>query len=177
MAYFSGGNLLKKALAKISGKSKGSVNVGFLAGATYPETGQSVAQVAFWDEFGTTTSPPRPFFRPMIARESSGWGVRIASGLKYYNYDAQKLMAAMGSHIRDELQASIIAVDGPALSPITLILRKRFWTNPWDIRGADVGDAARAAAAGEEGASGTQAKPLIWTGTMLNAADYEVKPK
>lgn len=180
MAFFSGGDLLKKTLAKISGKMKGSVNVGFLEGAVYTETGTPVAQVAFWNEYGhggNFPAPPRPFFRNMIAEESSTWSGKIAYGLKNYNYDAQKVMLAMGEDIKGALQDSISTIDGPALSKTTLMLRKTFGNNPSEIRLHDVLEAQRMVAEGKEGATGTQAKPLIWTGHLLNSVDYEVKPK
>jgi hypothetical protein len=122
MAYFSGGDLLKKALAKISGKSKGSVNVGFLAGATYPD-GASVAQVAFWNEYGTTTAPSRPFFRTMIAKESPGWGVLMMKAMKHYGYDGQVTMQFMGVKLSEELQQSIVSWQDPPNAPATVRMK------------------------------------------------------
>lgn len=179
MASFLGGDLLKKTLAKISGKMKGSVNVGFLEGATYPD-GTSVAQVAFWNEYGhggNFPAPPRPFFRNMISEESSTWSGKIARGLKYYDYDAQKVMYVMGEDIKGALQQSISTITEPPLSPTTLMLRKIYGNNPQEIRARDVLAAQELVAEGETGASGTQAKPLIWTGHLLNSVDYEVKQK
>ena len=63
MATLSGGDKLAKILADIGGKAQGSVDVGFMSGATYPD-GTSVAQVAFWNEFGHggRLPPPPPFY-------------------------------------------------------------------------------------------------------------------
>lgn len=177
MAVLTGGSKLEKVLAQIGDSAKGGLVVGFLEGATYPD-GTSVAQVAFWGEFGhggNFPAPPRPFFRKMIADESGGWGVKLSKALKYYEYDGSKALRAMGEDIKGALQESISTIDGPALSPTTLVLRERFWTNPGDIKRGDVLAAQQAVKDGKTGASGTQAKPLIWTGTMLNAVDYEVK--
>lgn len=177
MAVLSGGSNLEKVLAQIGNTAKGGLTVGFLAGATYPD-GTPVAQVAFWNEFGhggNFPAPPRPFFRKMIADESSGWGVKLSNALKHYEYNGDMALRAMGEDIKGALQESISTIDGPALSPTTLILRKRFWGNPYDIRIRDVLDAQQAVADGETGAGGTQSKPLVWTGTLLRAVDYEVK--
>lgn len=53
-----GGEKLAKALAQLGSKlSKGYVKVGFLPDALYPD-GTSVAQVAFWNEFGAQAEIP-----------------------------------------------------------------------------------------------------------------------
>lgn len=177
MATLTGGTKLSKVLAQIGKDAAGGLTVGFLSGATYPD-GTSVAQVAFWNEYGhggNFPAPPRPFFRKMIADESGGWGVKLSKALKYYDYDAEKALRAMGEDIKGALQQSISTLESPELSPTTLMLRKTFGNNPGDIRRRDVLEAQRMVAEGEEGATGTQAKPLIWTGHMLNSVDYEVK--
>ena len=176
MSALIGGEKLAKVLAEIGKNSNGGLNVGFLSGATYPD-GTSVAQVAFWNEFGhggNFPAPPRPFFRSMIANHSEEWPKTLARGLKYYDYDAKSALSAMGELIKGQLQESISTIAGPELSETTKILRARFGNNPQEITRTDVLAAQKAAADGETGASGTQAKPLVWTGTMLNAVDYEV---
>jgi hypothetical protein len=155
----------------------GSVQVGFLEGATYPD-GTPVAAVAFWNEFGhggPFPSPARPFFRSMIAKESPGWPVKMASMAKATNYDGPKVLALMGEDIAGALRESIGDLTDPALSPTTLALRAKFGNNPGAIRARDVIQAQRDVAAGKPIASGTQAKPLVWTGHMLNSIGYEVK--
>lgn len=179
MAVLAGGDKLAKVLAEIGNSADGGLKVGFLEGATYPD-GTSVAQVAFWNEYGhggNFPAPPRPFFRSMIANQSEGWPKKLAAALKTYDYDADKSLSAMGELIKGQLQESISTIASPELSETTKILRKQFWTNPEDINKTAVLAAQKAAAEGETGAAGTQAKPLIWTGTMLNAVDYEVETK
>ena len=74
---FSGGEKLQAALAELAKKvsKAASVEVGFLEGATYPD-GTSVAMIAAIDEFGAPANgtPPRPYFRNMIAKDSPDWG-------------------------------------------------------------------------------------------------------
>lgn len=166
--------VLKEIARKMGG---GQVRIGFLEGATYPD-GTPVAAVAFWDEFGhggQFPSPPRSFFRTMIAKESPGWPAKMAALAKSTNFDGAKVLHIMGEDISGALKESIIDTNEPPLSPTTLVLRKRFWSNPGAITASDVIDAQRAAATGQEGASGTQAKPLVWTGHLLDSVGFEVK--
>ena len=174
-----GGDKLSKILAEFGGNEGGFVKVGFLENAKYDD-GTSVAAVAFWNEFGhggPFPAPPRPFFRPMIAEKSGEWGKRLAGALKYYDYDAEKALGAMGDAIKGDLQESIVSVNAPALSPTTLMLRSIYGNNPQEIRARDVLAAQELVKEGQPGATGTQAKPLVWTGHMLNSVDYAVEAK
>lgn len=120
MATVSGGGNLAAALAHIADRMKGSVRVGFLEGATYPDTGLSVAQVAFWNEFGTARIPARPFFRAMIANESPGWGVLLAKSAYYYKFDGDTVMKLMGEKIAEQLQQSIVGWKEPPNAESTI---------------------------------------------------------
>lgn len=146
----------------------GSVSVGFLSGATYPD-GTSVAQVAFWNEFGTKGraskippppamaiaagearepqliggAPPRPFFRRMIAKDSPGWADDLGKALIATKGDGAKALALMGEEISGQLKTSINEFTTPPLAPST-IRRKGF------------------------------SKPLIFSSHMINSVDYRV---
>lgn len=167
-------NALRKIAERMGG---GSVRVGFLEGATYPD-GTPVAAVMYWNEFGhggNFPAPPRSFFRTMIASKSPGWGKKMAGLAKLTNYDGLMVLKLMGEDIAGELRESIINTNAPALSPTTLMLRSKFWTNPQAITITDVLEAQRAVARGELGATGTQGKPLVWTGHALASIGYEVR--
>lgn len=172
-----GGAKLKAALKEIEKKASkgGTLRVGFLEGATYPN-GQPVAMVAAIQNFGApgASIPPRPFFSNMVKEKSPGWGGSLERILPSVGYDGARALALMGEGISAQLRESIIATNEPALSPITLMLRKMYGNNPQDITGRSVGEAARRVADGEQGATGTQAKPLVWTGHLLNSVGYEV---
>ena len=133
---------LRDLAAKMGG---GSVEIGFMEGATYPD-GIPVAAVAFWNEFGhegPAPSPPRPFFRTMIAKESPGWADKMASLAKTTNFDGPRVLALMGEDIAGALGNSITSLTEPALAPRT-IKAKGF------------------------------AKPLVDTGHMLNSVTFKV---
>lgn len=172
-----GSDEVSAALEAIALKmGSGTVSVGFMEGATYPD-GTPVAAVAFWNEFGHAgkfPSPPRPFFRSMIAKESPTWAPKMASLAKMLNYDGPKVLAMMGEDIAGALRQSIIDTNAPALSKTTLVLRDIFGNQPQNIRTRDVLAAQALVAEGAAGASGTQAKPLIWTGHMLNSITSKV---
>lgn len=132
-----GGDKALKYLAKLATKlgGKSFVRVGFLEDAKYPAgdtsrffkglakflgnkslanqpakptVGLPVAQVAFWDEFGTSRSRPRPFFRNMIKDKSPKWGEQMAKVLKANHYDTNVTLAQMGEGIKGQLVEAIV---------------------------------------------------------------------
>lgn len=176
MTTFSGGEALEKKLKEMAeklGEGK-TVSVGFLEGAEYPD-GTSLPMVAAANEFGNPASgsPPRPFFRNMIAKNSPKWGDDIAAIATSVEFDAHKTFSLMGERIKDQLQESIRELTEPALSPVTILLRERFGNNHHEITFDDVQKARDDVARGKKGSASD--KPLIWTGHMLNSVDYEVK--
>ncbi|MHB1952467.1 MAG: hypothetical protein ACYCOU_01865 [Sulfobacillus sp.] len=168
-------------LLDLAKRARGSVKVGFIDSDQAP--------IAFWNEFGHKgrfPAPPRPFFRTMVANESPRWPAMMASQLRATKLDGQRTLAYMGEEIDGALKQSIIETNTPPLSKTTLRLRYKFKNHPENIRARDVVAAqeelARNATPTKRGkprkalalASGTQAKPLIWTGQMLNSTEYQV---
>ncbi len=146
MATFTGGEALRAKLEEIARKLKrgGTVSVGFLEGATYPD-GTSVPLVAAINEWGAPSrgQPPRPFFRRMIAAKQGEWPAAVEAQLKATNYDVSRTLARVGEGIRGQLQQSIVDLVDPPLAPSTIA-----------AKGFD--------------------KPLISTSTMVNSVDYEI---
>jgi hypothetical protein len=156
-------------LLDLAKRASGSVKVGFIDSDQAP--------IAFWNEFGHKgrfPSPPRPFFRTMVSNESGKWPEMMAGELKRSKMDGHRTLAFMGEEIEGALKQSIIDLTAPPLSQTTLRLRYKFGNNPQNIRARDVVQAQRDVAAGEPVASGTQAKPLVWSGTMLASTSYKV---
>jgi hypothetical protein len=137
-------NLLQRMTSRLG--TEPSVSVGFLSDATYPETGESVALVAYANEYGDAARgrPPRPFMGNTIAKHKGEWGKAVALNLKDTGYDAQKTLDRMGQGIAGQLKQGIVDLTDPPLAPST-VARKGF------------------------------DKPLIDTSHMLNSVDYEVK--
>lgn len=146
MATVSGGDNLSKVLTDMAGAlGRGdSVDVGFLAGATYPG-GKSVAMIAAIQEFGAPSRgiPPRPYFRGMIQSRKAQMPTAIAGALIDSGYDSGVALSRVGEGVKGWLQQSIVDLKEPPLSPVT-IARKGF------------------------------DKPLIDTGHMLRTVDYRV---
>jgi len=159
----TGGDKAAEALAEIDRRLDGkhALNVGFLAGNFYEETGESVAMVAAIQNFGAPARgiPPRPFFTNMVNKESPGWGAALGAALKACDYDAERALALMGEVISGQLQQSIVDTNDPPLAPSTL-----------RSRGVDPGTKYNPSDAATFGA-----KPLIRTGKMRNSVAYEVK--
>ena len=121
MAVLSGGARLEEELAKMADlvDNPGTLRVGFLEGATYPD-GTSVALVAATQNFGSRSIPPRPFFSNMISKRSSGWAGKLANLLRLNSYDARKSLELMGLGIVGQIQEEIRVTNSPPLSPATV---------------------------------------------------------
>jgi len=118
------GDKLAAALKVIAEKANTSVEVGFLEGATYPD-GTPVAEVAYYNEYGTTYAPPRPFFRTMIAEQQDSWGPKLAAAYRGTNGDIERSFDLVGEDIEGALKQSINDLTSPALAPST-VKRKGF---------------------------------------------------
>lgn len=114
-----GGDKLAKALAEIAGKMEGSVRVGFMEGASYPD-GTPVAAVAFWNEFGTSKAPSRPFFRTTIGEKSGEWADKLGRAAKNYDFDGAKVLEFMGGQIQEDIQSSINGWTDPGNAESTI---------------------------------------------------------
>ena len=121
MVQLSGGDKLAEKLAEIAKnlQKAASVEIGFLEDATYPD-GTPVALVAALNEFGSGDTPPRPFFRGMIADKSPEWPDAVAGLLLANDYDADKTLGQAGAAIKGQLQGAIVAYVGPPLKPSTI---------------------------------------------------------
>jgi hypothetical protein len=146
MATIKGGAKLEAYLRDLASRvgKPGTLRVGFLEGATYPD-GTSVPLVAAIQNFGAASRgiPPRPYFSNMVADKADGWGPALARILQGNDYDGPAALELMGAGIAGQLRQSIVDTNAPPLAPAT-IARKGF------------------------------EKPLIDTSHMLNSVDFEV---
>lgn len=147
MASIKGDKKLEGALAHLATQvsKPGTLRVGFLENATYPD-GTPVAMIAAIQNYGAPGAgiPPRPFFSNMVAAKKGGWPKAVEENLKANGYDATKALVAVGEGIARQLRESVINTNAPALKPAT-IKRKG------------------------------SAKPLVDTGHMLGSVDFDVK--
>jgi len=150
-----GGEKLKIALMRLGGKTP-VLRVGILEGATYtgePDTGekpgQSVATVAFWQEYGTRRgTPPRPFMRNTVADKKEEWARQLSASLLYGRSFAEAL-DAVGMVAVQDIRQTIQKGVPPSSAPSTIAFKKRI---------------------GKEYAN----TPLILTTTMMKSIAHEV---
>lgn len=138
---FRGGEKLAKLLKKMTRnvQTATGVNVGVLADAKYPvayknrvghrispmRTTTSVAQVAFWNEFGAPKAhvPARPFMRTTIAEKSPRWGDSLAYVLKASGYDAHRAFTSMGQGIQGQIKQTIANWSDPPNAALTVKIK------------------------------------------------------
>jgi hypothetical protein len=127
-----GGAKMRAYLAAVQQAVGGATGVraGFLEKETYQQEAATksatlhVAQVAFWNEFGTSRTPARPFFRQMISRELGDWGDKLGRYLKAADMDTTVAFRLMGTEIAGALTNAIASWPGDN-APST-IARKGF---------------------------------------------------
>ena len=91
--------------------------------------GPSVAQVAHWMEYGTTSGegdnkhqviPPRPFFRTMLDEYGPQLGSEMAGLLRRTKGNADEALDIMGRKLEARLKESILKLDSPPLADSTV---------------------------------------------------------
>jgi len=95
------------------------LNAGFLEGASYPD-GTPVAAVAYWNEFGTSRMPSRPFMRETIAKNQDQWPRLLAACLKQSGGDLEKALDMAAERIVAQIQEEIRTFQSPPLAPSTI---------------------------------------------------------
>lgn len=144
-----------------------SAQAGWFESARYDD-GVPVAQVAIYNEYGTSRIPPRPFMRPTVESQKGEWARttgKVVSQVLRGKMSAEQGMTLVAQKAAGDIRQTITQVFEPELSPVTVLLRQ--WRKEGkDITGKTVGDAARAVAEGQRG-EGVTTKPLIDTGHML----------
>lgn len=124
----SGGDKLLKRLEKKE-KGKKTAYVGFFPKSIYP-SGEHIASVAFWNEYGTDTIPPRPFFRTAIADNKKKWFKIIKDGVKKNesNRALERALKEAGHEAVNDVKRSILSWDTPANAPSTI--KRKGFNNP-----------------------------------------------
>ena len=128
-----GGNKFRSALRNaVSKAAGGTVRVGILGTQTYPaKDGKgdvSVAQVAYWNEYGTANIPARPFFRNTIAEKQDEWADNAASRLQQADGDVGKALALIGEDVKGDIVETIQNFMEPENAPSTV--KKKGFNKP-----------------------------------------------
>lgn len=165
-------DLIKKARA-LDGFT---IKAGILKGATYPDTGQSVVQVAYWQEYGVPSRgiPPRPFIKSTEAAKLPEWRVLRDKHLARYikgEITLENVRTIVGGQMAADIKATIKEGVEPPLSPVTVMTRHL--AKKKGKRNLSVFlEAKERIAKGEVPPSGDDT-PLYDTHVLYNAIDYE----
>lgn len=128
------------------------VKVGFIDGATHTVTGESISQIAAWNEYGQpeNNQPPRPFFRNAISGHEEEWKENLSTWIGD-GIPVDQALELLGAQIRGDVQVSISELMEPQLSDATLYMRRTRKNQPTDSE-----------------------KPLVDRGEMFGDVKYEV---
>lgn len=94
------------------------LKVGIFESAKYDD-GTPVAQVVFWQEFGTAKIPMRPFMRNAIAKNTQKWGDSVKTFLIGTN-DSEKALKMLGEIMRGDIILSLTNLNTPPNAPATI---------------------------------------------------------
>lgn len=114
----------KREITKFMGKEK--LEIGFFETARYPN-GTFVAQVAYFNEFGTLNIPMRPFFRNAINKNIKKWYVTLQNAINQ-NATPSKALSIVGEVARADIIQSITDLRTPPNAQSTIKQKKS--TNP-----------------------------------------------
>jgi len=104
---------------------KSTIKVGILSGTgEHPNAshGQTMAEVGWWNEFGTTRIPERPFLRTGLREQNDKYRLILKKGLKKILVGEStdtKILALLGAVAVSDVQAKIVAVNSPPNADLT----------------------------------------------------------
>lgn len=170
-----GGDRFRRHLSELAAQAAtGKVRVGIIEQANYDGSdGESVAQVAFWNEYGTATVPPRPFFRNTIAEHKDEWPKQAAALLEANGGDVRQSLSELGEIAVGDIKETITNGNFAPDSEVTKLLKYRFPTSPARVTAAAYYKAVRDVQKGKTVVSNHD-KPLQWSDTMRDSIKYEV---
>lgn len=145
--------------------------VGWFDSARYAD-GTPVAYVASIQEYGSGPIPPRSFMRTTVAEQSDKWMRQIAQGARAVmdgRFTATQVIETVGLGAASDIAKKIASITTPPLSPVTLQARQNDPTGDkrHTLTGKKIGEFARFV--GPINVSGSAAKPLVWSGQMIQS--------
>ena len=106
----------KKEILNFLGSEK--LEIGFFESAKYP-SGEYVAQVARYNEFGTLNIPMRPFFRNAINKNIKKWYATLQNCINQ-NATPSKALSIVGEVARADIIQSITSLNAPPNAQSTI---------------------------------------------------------
>ncbi len=99
------------------------VTIGFHDDAGEYPGGQSVVEVALWNEYGTDQNPARPFFASAMDENASliqQWQEEVINGILDGKYDVEKGLEVLGFRIKTLVENKIKSNVPPPNAPSTV---------------------------------------------------------
>ena len=118
----------RRFLGQIEQLKKLQVQVGFQAGAAADEDGVDIANIAMWNELGTSRSPARPFMRKSVDENTDKIKSMCARQLKRLGASAQDILEKIGVFQKGLIQRKI--VDGTFEPNAPSTIRKKGSSRP-----------------------------------------------
>ena len=170
-----GGDKFRQRLAELAAQATtAKVRVGIIEQANYDSSdGESVAQVAFWNEYGTARTPARPFFRNTIAARKTEWARLAGKFMQANGGDVWQFLSELGEIAVGDIKETITNGNFAPNSEVTKLLKYRFPTSPARVTAAAYYKAVRDVQRGKTVVSNHD-KPLQWSDTMRDSIKYEV---
>jgi len=103
-------------------KNPKAIYAGIFESAKYDD-GTPVAQVAFWQEYGTLKIPMRPFMRNALAKNKVRW-IRFFKRQIESHLDFDLALNRTGEIMRGDIIKSIVATTTPPNKPSTIKAKK-----------------------------------------------------
>jgi len=127
---WNGGSKLAEKLSAIAKRMDKNLDlqVGIFAGERYtprhPIRGTKrkplhVAQVAFWNEYGTSRTPARPFLGTAVSAYKAEWAKNFAGILRASDYNTVLALTRLGYFMKEDIEQVIQAWSEPPNSPRT----------------------------------------------------------
>lgn len=176
---------LNGTIKRLNQLNETDLSVGWFPNARY-KADLPVAQVAEWQEFGTSRIPARPFIRPAIDGNAVKWEKVIKtmfSKIVAGSLEVEQGFDIIGEVIKNDVKNEINKGNHLPLSPVTLGLRR--WKNEngtQDVPASVVWKMFQAVKKGETGAGefaepSKNTHPLIDTSLMISTLTYEFGKK
>jgi hypothetical protein len=124
----------KNILGLFSDAERYSMSVGVQSDA-YDENGASIAQYAFYNEFGTDRIPARPFISTTSDQKKDSWWARFYEDIDFVNDKTpERAFNKLGPRASADIQRTITKLKDPPNKPGTV--RKKKSSNPLIDTGA-----------------------------------------
>lgn len=116
----------RRFYAQIDKLKKLQVRVGFQAGEAAEEDGVDIANIAMWNELGTSTAPARPFMRKSVDENASKISAMCQAQLKRLasGATAQEILQQLGVFQKWLIQEKIVSGSFAANAASTIRKKK-----------------------------------------------------